>query len=339
MTNQLEKDVNLKPYHSFGCEVQAAEWGSFDSLESWQYLMRHSSSQRHLILGGGSNVLFERDYDGCVLHNAITGIDLVKTDDQHVWVRVGAGENWHQLVMYTVAHGWGGLENLSLIPGNVGASPMQNIGAYGVEVKQVIDRVEAWHRGTHAWHSFTNADCAFGYRESIFKTSLRDQMVIGYVTFKLSLHPVVNTSYGAIQQELENVGIAQPGIREVSEAVMRIRSSKLPDPKVLGNAGSFFKNPVVPAAQADALKAQHPDMPVYAAGEGLKKLAAGWLIERCGLKGYRQGDAGMHERQALVLVNYGKASGPQLMEVARLVQHTVYQQFGIHLEQEVNLIA
>jgi UDP-N-acetylmuramate dehydrogenase len=338
MNEVLHIQVNLRPFHSFGCDVWAAEFGVFDSQEGWKELIRQSKTRRRLVLGGGSNVLFSGDYDGCVLQNAIKGISIVEENDEHVYIRVGAGENWHELVLHTVQKGWGGLENLSLIPGCVGASPMQNIGAYGVEVKQTISTVEAWHKDTLEWMVFSNADCQFGYRESIFKTSFRNQLVIAYVTFKLSRQPVVQTSYGAIREALQASGVVQPTIQDVSDAVIKIRQSKLPNPRELGNAGSFFKNPVIPASQAADLLMQYPNIPLYDAQIGYKKLAAGWLIEQCGLKGYRDGDAGVHTRQALVLVNYGKANGPQLLAVARLVQDQVLKRFGVHLEQEVNLI-
>ena len=233
------------------------------------------------------------------------GIAIIGEDNDHVYVKTGAGENWHQFVLYCIENNLAGVENLSLIPGKTGASPMQNIGAYGVELKEVFHELEAWHIRDKAWVTFSNADCHFGYRESVFKKALRDQFIIASVTFKLRKKPVFNISYGAIEQELEQMGVTEPSIRDISNAVIRIRSSKLPDPAVIGNAGSFFKNPEIDSTLFETLKLKYPSIVGYPLPGNRVKLAAGWLIEKAGWKGFREGDAGCHEKQALVLVNYG----------------------------------
>ncbi len=291
------------------------------------------------MLGGGSNILLTRDVDGLVLRNMIGGIGLVDEDEDYVYVRAGAGENWHGFVEYCIGRDWAGVENLSLIPGSVGAAPMQNIGAYGVEIKEVFYELEAWHIAERKAYVFSENDCEFGYRESVFKRRLRGQFVILSVTFRLAKKPVFHTAYGAIKEELERMGVREPGIRAVSDAVVAIRRSKLPDPAVIGNAGSFFKNPTIPDEQYDILQAEYPAIVGYhTMGTDTTKLAAGWLIEQCGWKGFRRGDAGVHARQALVLVNYGMAKGAELYELSREIAGSVDDKFGVELETEVNIM-
>jgi UDP-N-acetylmuramate dehydrogenase len=291
-----------------------------------------------MILGGGSNILFTHNVAGLVLKNEIKGIEKTGEDEDFVYVKAGAGENWHQFVLYCIAHNWAGVENLSLIPGNIGASPMQNIGAYGTELKDVFHELEAWHLQDGCLVKFGLADCGFDYRESVFKRQFRQQFAIVTVTYKLRKQPQFNTSYGAIAQELEKAGVQQLSLKAISDAVIRIRSSKLPDPAMIGNAGSFFKNPQVSERQFQSLKNRYPGIVGYPQEDGTVKLAAGWLIEQCGWKGYRKGDAGCHDKQALVLVNYGKASGGELYDLSTAILESVAEKFGVALEREVNIL-
>jgi UDP-N-acetylmuramate dehydrogenase len=272
------------------------------------------------------------------LKNEIKGIEKIKEDETHVYVKAGAGVNWHQLVLYCVSNNWAGMENLSLIPGNTGASPMQNIGAYGVEIKDVFLELEAFHLAEKKIVTFNKIDCAFGYRESVFKRKFSNQFVIINVTFRLNKKPVFNTSYGAIEQELEAMGVKDLNIQAISQAVINIRRSKLPDPVEIGNAGSFFKNPETVEANFEILKKNFPAIVGYKLPGGSVKLAAGWLIEQCGWKGYRNGDAGCHAKQALVLVNYGKATGDEIYGLSEKIIRSVREKFGVILEREVNII-
>ena len=292
----------------------------------------------NLVLGGGSNILFTKDFDGIVLKNEVKGIELVREDDEHIYVKAGAGENWHQFVLFCIQNNYAGIENLSLIPGSVGASPMQNIGAYGVEIKDVFHQLEAFHIDDKTLKTFSLAECEFGYRESVFKRKLKDQFIITSVTCKLRKKPVFNISYGAIQQELDKMAVKELSIAAISQAVINIRSFKLPDWKVVGNAGSFFKNPQIQKHKFLELKEIFPGIVGYAAGEGYTKLAAGWLIEQCGWKGYRKGDAGCYPKQALVLVNYGAATGAEVYDLSEQIIESVQQKFGVTLEREVNII-
>ncbi len=287
------------------------------------------------VMGGGSNILLTGPVRGTVLLNRIHGIRVEREDPEHVWLRAGAGEIWHDLVVYAIANGWGGIENLALIPGTVGASPIQNIGAYGVEVRDTIESVRFWDLETGAFGELDNAGCRFGYRDSIFKQELRNRVVVCSVLFRLTKAPVLNTAYGAIREELDQMG-QEANVVSVAQAVINIRRSKLPDPAVTGNAGSFFKNPVIGIAEFEALKAQHPGIPSYAAPEGVK-IPAGWLIEQGGWKGRRIGDAGVHPAQALVLVNYGQATGHQILELSAAIMEDVRTRFGITLEREVQI--
>jgi UDP-N-acetylmuramate dehydrogenase len=305
-----------------------------------ELLSRKAFAHSPVILGGGSNVLFTGNPQA-VLKNEVTGIERVGEDHHGIYVKAGAGERWHELVRYSIDQGWAGLENLSLIPGSVGAAPMQNIGAYGVEVKDVIHSLEAFHLREKRRVIFSAADCEFGYRESVFKHRYRGEFAILNVTFCLKKEPHFNLSYGTVRQELERMGVAKPTLRAVSEAIIRIRSSKLPDPAVIGNAGSFFKNPEVSAATYERLKEAFPDMVAYPV-EDRFKLAAGWLIEACGWKGYRDPErpdgAGVHERQALVLVNHGRASGSEILALSEKIRESVQKKFGVSLHREVNVI-
>ncbi len=290
-----------------------------------------------IILGGGSNVLFTGDFNGVIIRNAIEGIEVVSQDENTIFIKASAGEKWHDVVLYCVNRNYGGIENLSLIPGTVGAGPIQNIGAYGVELKDVLHEVEAMNVHTFEIHKFSNAECKFGYRESIFKKEEKGNYIILSVTFKLTKNPKVNVSYGSLSKELESLGITNPTIKDVSNTVIKIRSSKLPDPDKIGNAGSFFKNPVIPNEQFDKIKELHPSIAYFPATPGHTKLAAGWLIEQCGWKGKRIGDAGVHKDQALVLVNYADATGKEIFDLSAKIIASVKEKFGVELEREVNI--
>ena len=335
----LQQNVSLKPYNTFGIESFANYFASFSSVDELKETLRHyNSKQPLLILGGGSNILLTKDFDGLILKNELRGIRLISEDEDYYYVRAAAGENWHQLVMYCVAHNYAGMENLSLIPGNVGASPMQNIGAYGVEVKDVFYQLEAYDLHEKSVITFTKEDCGFGYRESVFKHHYKDRFIILNVIFKLRKQPVFHIEYGAIQQELEKMNISQLSIAAISQAVINIRRSKLPDPNVIGNAGSFFKNPTVENELFLEMKKSYSGIVGYTTGGNKTKLAAGWLIEQCGWKGYRNGDAGCYEKQALVLVNYGSAAGSDIYRLSQQIMDSVANKFGVVLEREVNII-
>ena len=331
----ITENVSLKDYNTFGIDVKARWLSSFDSQDALPEMLEARLGPL-LILGGGSNILLTRDFDGLVLRNGIKGIGVVREDAQYIYVRVGAGENWHGFVQYALQRGWAGVENLSLIPGNVGAAPMQNIGAYGVELKEVFYELSAYHLEEKKVYTFSLNDCEFGYRESVFKRRYKGQFVILDVTFRLYKVPRLHTEYGAIREELEKMGGVLT-IQAVSEAVIRIRRSKLPDPAEIGNAGSFFKNPTVTALKFEELRGAFPDIVGYPGPSGVK-LAAGWLIEQCGWKGYRKGDAGCHDRQALVLVNYGHAGGREIYDLSEEILQSVKVKFGVELEREVNII-
>lgn len=332
-------NVDIQPYNTFGISVQAKQFSTFSTLEELKELFAQKpKGLPFMILGGGSNILFTRDFNGLILKNEILGFEITEKNENDVYVKAGAGENWHSFVIRTISLNLGGLENLSLIPGNVGASPMQNIGAYGREIKDVFHSLEAYHIETGEVHTFSNKDCQFGYRESVFKRNLKNQYVILSVTYKLSKSHNLNTSYGVIEEELKKMGITQPTIKDVSNAVIAIRNSKLPNPEEIGNAGSFFKNPVIHTEQFELLKSQHADIPSYSAGENRVKLAAGWLIERAGWKGKTFGNFGVHKLQALVLVNYGGASGNELFNLSEQIINDVNAKFGVILEREVNIV-
>jgi UDP-N-acetylmuramate dehydrogenase len=291
-----------------------------------------------LVLGGGSNILFTSDFKGTILYPAIEGIKIEEYDSsrEHVIVSAGAGVDWDIFVEWTVNNGFGGLENLSLIPGKVGATPIQNIGAYGVEVKDLIDKVRTISTNDGSSRIFSNTECEFGYRDSIFKKALKGKYLVTRVYFKLTCGASLNLSYGSLKDEVDKLG--EVNLKNVRQAVINIRQSKLPDPEIIGNAGSFFKNPVIRSSQGSKLKNLFPGMPVYPDIDGYVKLASGWLIDQCGWKGVRRGDAGVHEKQALVLVNYGNATGRQIFDLSEEVRKSVREKFGIELEREVEII-
>jgi len=336
----MEEGKELKELNTFGISAKCREFKRISSLEEAMDFFKESHATPLLILGGGSNILLRNDYDGIVVWNDIKGISIVEEDDASVLIKANAGENWHQFVMHCIDHGFAGIENLSLIPGKVGASPMQNIGAYGVEVKEVIEAVEAVSIKGGELRIFSNEECEFDYRSSVFKTSLKGKFFITSVSFRLQKKPTFKTSYGAIQDQLEIMGIAETelSIKAISDAVIAIRSSKLPDPAKIGNSGSFFKNPIVSAEVYQIMQQKHSNIPAYEAKDGKFKLAAGWLIEQAGWKGYREGDYGVHDKQALVLVNHGKASGEEIYQLSEKIIGSIQDKFGITLEREVNII-
>ena len=332
----MQEYYSLKDYNSFHLDVSTRRFERFSTIEQLSSLLE--TNLQTMILGGGSNVLFTKNFDGLILKNDVTGMRVIKEDEDHAYVKAGAGESWHELVLFCLQHNLGGVENLALIPGSVGASPMQNIGAYGAEIKDVFYSLEAFHIKTKHVSNFLNSDCEFGYRESVFKNRLRDQFVITSVTFRLDKKHAYNTSYGAVQKELDIMKVKELSIQAIAEAVIRIRRSKLPDPNVIGNAGSFFKNPEVSEKVFDDLKKEFPGIVGYPLVHGKVKLAAGWLIEQCGWKGYRKGDAGCHAQQALVLVNYGSASGQEIFSLSKEIIDSVLKKFGVALHREVNIV-
>ena len=346
----IENNISLKTYNSFAINAFAKEVKTFNSLEVLAKLLEYGQQIKNnvndsiLILGGGSNLLFTSNFDGIILKNEVKGIRVVKEDEHHVYVQAGAGESWHKFVLYCIEHGLAGVENLSLIPGNVGASPMQNIGAYGVEIKDVFYSLEAYHIKDKNLINFSLNDCEFGYRESVFKRKLKNQFVITSVTYRLNKIPKFNTSYGAIDKELERMGVKELSIKAISDAVINIRRGKLPDPAVIGNAGSFFKNPEIGSHEFHELTRMFPGIIGYNLPNGNVKLAAGWLIEQCGpqpgisWKGFRRGDTGCHEKQALVLINYGNATGKEIYDLSEEILQSVKVKFGVGLEREVNIV-
>lgn len=336
----IQSNVSLKSYNTFGIDVTTRYLVEVDNDQDIQTLLQLPDIQSlpKLILGGGSNLLLTQDFNGLVIKINIKGIETIKENQDYVWLRAGAGESWHEFVMYCVERGLGGIENLSLIPGTVGAAPMQNIGAYGVEIKDTFDRLEAVDIATGVKRIFTNTDCRFGYRDSVFKNEVKGQYIISNVLFRLDKNPVFHTSYGDIQKTLEQMGVKELTIKAISEAVIKIRRSKLPDPAEIGNAGSFFKNPEIPTSQYEALRNEYPEFPGYIINEEIVKVPAGWLIEQCGWKGKRFGNIGVHARQALVLVNYGGGKGIEIKQLAERIQTSVEERFGIHLHTEVNFV-
>jgi UDP-N-acetylmuramate dehydrogenase len=335
---QIQENFSLRPYNTFHIDALARKFASFSNVEELIQLNASKGKEPVLVLGGGSNLLLTDHVDGLVIRNEIMGIEKTGEDDDHVYVRAGAGENWHRFVLYCISNEWAGVENLSLIPGCVGAGPMQNIGAYGVEIRDVFHELRAYHLVEGSNYNFGLKDCAFDYRDSVFKNKYKGQFVITHVTFRLNKKPVFHTEYGAIKEELEKMGVQDLSIAAISQAVINIRSSKLPDPAVIGNAGSFFKNPSIPKGKYETLKTDFPAIVGYPNEDDTVKLAAGWLIEQCGWKGFRRGDAGCHERQALVLVNYGKATGKEIYELSEEILRSVEEKFGVLLEREVNVI-
>jgi len=335
----IQENISLKPFNTFGIEAITRYFGRFSSVEELNQILTSNKDKELLILGGGSNILLTKNFDGLTLINEIKGFEVTKNDGDSVIVKSGAGEIWHEFVLKCIENNFSGVENLSLIPGSVGASPMQNIGAYGVEIKDVFESVVAYHIPTGEIHTFSKEECEFGYRESVFKRKYKGQYVIISVSYKLSLSaPKVNTSYGAIESELKEMNISTPSIKDVSQAVINIRSSKLPNPKEIGNAGSFFKNPVISKELFDKLIVEFPTIPNYPAENDGKKIAAGWLIEQCGWKGKTLGHYGVHKLQALVLVNYKGATGTEIYDLSTSIIKDVEDKFGITLEREVNIL-
>lgn len=337
---EIKEDFSLHSFNTFHIDSVARYFTEVNTIESLKELITSGQLKDKLLLivGGGSNLLFTGNFKGIVVHIINRGIETISRTDDSVIVKAAAGENWHEFVTFCVNQGFGGIENLSLIPGNVGSCPIQNIGAYGVEVKDTILSVDAVDLHTGKLLNFSKDECRFGYRDSIFKRDLKGKFAICSVTFQLKLNPVVQLEYGAIKQELSVMGVENPTIADVSKAVCAIRHSKLPDPKILGNAGSFFKNPTVDEKFAEKLAESFPKLVSYPLGDEKAKLAAGWLIEQCGWKGFRDGDAGVHEDQSLVLVNYGNATGSNILTLAHRIQNSVYERFGVKLEMEVNVI-
>jgi len=336
---EFQKNISLKEFNTFGMDVNCSLLYNITSeneiiniLDSEEY-----QNNKHLILSGGSNLLFTTDFDGLILKNNIKGIEVVFEDNNHTYLKVGAGENWHDFVLWTIKQGLSGLENMSLIPGNVGTAPIQNIGAYGVEVKDVITKVRGINLEEKKLFTLSNVDCDFRYRDSIFKNKLKDKIIITEVIFKLSRKAQHNTKYGAILEELQNLGL-EISTTNISKAVISIRERKLPNPKELGNSGSFFKNPIINNTQFSELQKKFSEIVGYKNSETETKIAAGWLIEQCGWKGYRKGDAGVHKNQALVLVNYGNAKGEEIISLAKEIQQSVKDKFGIKIHPEVNII-
>lgn len=330
---------SLKDLNTFGFNVKAKQYYSIESENDLKDLLKNLYADEIFVLGGGSNILLTGDLDRTVLHINTKGIEVVNENKDYIFLKVQAGENWHQFVQYCVNHDYGGLENLSLIPGNVGTAPIQNIGAYGVEQQDCFIECEAIHRQTLETRIFKKEDCHFGYRDSVFKNRHKNLYIITNVTYRLTKrYHQLHTGYGSISSELEAKGITYPTIQDVSEAVIKIRQEKLPDPRVIGNSGSFFKNPIIGKSQFVELIQAHPEAKYYKMGESYYKIPAGWLIDHAGLKGFRDGDAGIHKNQALVLVNYGKANGKEVLNLAHKVQATVKEKYGIDLEMEVNVI-
>lgn len=328
--------ISLRTRNSFGVDQQAARLVEFETPEDLRTLFAAGIPEKWTVLAGGNNILFTRDYDGVLLTPVARGITLLSDDGDEVRVRADAGVEWDDLVEWAVGRGLWGIENLSLIPGKAGAAPVQNIGAYGCEAKDAIRRVEMYCVETGAMLTLDAAHCGFGYRESVFKHDLKGRVIITAVEIALTHTPRPRLGYGDVEREVEARGGAT--LRNIREAICAIRRAKLPDPAVLGNAGSFFKNPVVGAAAAERLLAEYPDMPHYPAPEGRVKLAAGWLIDRAGMKGLRKGAVGVHERQALVLVNHGGATGGEVIAFAHEVQERVRGKFGIEIDTEVNIL-
>ena len=336
---RFKENYSLKKYNTFNIDVAARYFFEFTELEDLPYFLdanKEIADQNILLLGGGSNLLFANDFDGLVIHANVPGVQQVNEDREHVWLEVGAGEDWDRFVEYCVLNEYYGIENLSLIPGNVGAAPVQNIGAYGVEVCDFIVTVKGFDLKTREEYHISTKDCGFEYRDSIFKHELKNRFVVSSVVFRLNKFSNYKLDYGHLKTEVEKLG--EINIRNIRKAVVDIRESKLPDPELMGNAGSFFKNPVVKNEQAEKLQKKFENIPTYAAENGHTKLAAGWLIEQCGWKGHREGDAGVHEKQALVLVNYGDATGEQIFQLSEKIKKSVAEKFNVELEKEVNVI-
>ena len=337
--SRFKENYCLKKHNTFGIDVRAKYFSSFESTTELKEIIDSEiyTHNKTFILGEGSNILLTQDFNGLILHNKITGIDILEENQEHTVVAVGGGVNWHEFVTWSVNKKLSGIENLALIPGTVGASPVQNIGAYGMEVKDSITQVHTLEIKDRKAKVFSNQECKFEYRTSIFKETLKDKIIITKVEFKLSKKALNKTSYGAVEEEL-NVLNLKPSPRNIANAVINIRNRKLPNPLEIGNSGSFFKNPIIPTAKFESLKIDFPEIVGYKVSEDETKIAAGWLIEDAGLKGYRDGDAGVHENQALVLVNYAKASGENIMKLAKKIQDTILKRYDVQIEPEVNIL-
>jgi len=336
----IESDKSLKHYNTFGIDVKAKYFAEVKSIDDIRELVRDPKfvNEKRFILGSGSNTLFKSDFDGIIVKNSLRGIEQVHEDEHFVRFKVAGGEVWHQFVLFCVNKNLGGIENLSLIPGEVGATPIQNIGAYGADVNNIIDEVEVVELSSGNLCTLTYAECEFGYRDSIFKNRYKDKYIITAVTYRLSKKPHFKVSYGDIEKMLAEMQVKELTVKAVSDAIIKIRTSKLPDPVKLGNAGSFFKNPAIDKILLDELMKSFPAIPHYPFIDNLIKVPAGWLIEQCGWKGKRVGNTGAHEHHALVLVNYGGATGPEIYSLALEIQKSVQEKFGITIEAEVNIV-
>lgn len=335
----IQHHISLQPYNTFGINAIANSYVNISTKSELKEVLENYKNKPKFILGGGSNMLLTKNVDALVMHINLKGKELVEEDDLYVWIKAQAGENWHEFVLWTLAQNYGGIENLSLIPGHIGTAPIQNIGAYGVELKDVFFSCEAINMETLEEKTFTLEACDFDYRSSIFKTVVKGMYIITSVTLRLTKQAhQLHTEYGAIQQELALLNIKEPTITDVSRAVINIRQSKLPDPKQIGNSGSFFKNPVISKTEFIQFQSKHPEAPFYKVSESEFKIPAGWLIEQSGFKGQRFGDAGVHDKQALVLVNHGNATGEEIWNLAVKIQETVFQNFNINIEAEVNIV-
>ena len=335
----IQENISLKHYNTFGIDVTAKHFVSASNIDDLKQILSLKEHPNKLILGGGSNMLLTKDFNGLVVHINLKGIEIISENDNTVIVKANAGENWHEFVLWCINNGFGGIENLSLIPGNVGTAPIQNIGAYGVELKDVFESCEALSLETKSLRSFSKSECNFGYRNSIFKQEAKGQFIITNVNFKLSKQNYnLSINYGAITSQLELMKVNNPTIQDISKAVISIRESKLPNPKEIGNSGSFFKNPVISKTLFNTLLENFKDIPSYPISEDKVKVPAGWLIEKAGFKGKRFDDYGVHKNQALVLVNFGGAKGSDILKLSKLIQKTVERIFGIFIEAEVNIL-
>lgn len=336
---QIQHNISLKNYNTFGIDVKARHFISVSTVTELTSVLQLKEYTKTLILGGGSNMLLTKPVEALVIHVNLKGTSIIKEDPNHAIINANAGENWHEFVLWCLDNNFGGLENMSLIPGNVGTSPIQNIGAYGIELKDSFVSCEALNLDTLEIEVFKNKDCNFGYRNSIFKNEVKGKYIITSVRFKLSKNKhKLHTNYGAITSQLEEMRINTPTIKDISNAVIAIRQSKLPDPKEIGNSGSFFKNPVISLENFEKLKLNFPEAPSYPVSENKVKVPAGWLIETAGFKGKTFGNYGVHKKQALVLVNYGGAKGEDIFDLSKLIQKTIYRIFNISIEAEVNIL-
>lgn len=335
----IQENISLKPYNTFGIEAKAKRFSTFSNISELKEILSNKGNDELLVLGGGSNILLTTDFDGLVIRNEIKNFEIVSEDDTSVLIKSGSGEVWHEFVLKCIEHNYGGVENMSLIPGSVGASPMQNIGAYGVEIKDVFVELEAFHIESGEIKIFSHEECNFGYRESVFKRALKGQYIITSVTYRLTKsNHAIHASYGAIQEQLIENEVQEPTIKDISNAVIAIRSSKLPDPSKIGNAGSFFKNPVVEIEVLKSIQQNHENVPNYPSVDGKVKLAAGWLIEQAGWKGKTFDNYGVHKNQALVLVNYSDCTGNDILDLSSRIIEDVELKFGLRLEREVNIV-